>query len=64
MESREGLLVAGVSAIRLAVVALVLAFPGLAGPIGTVAGVVAAIVPLVQRMGRGDAFLGGSTGEP
>lgn len=60
---RRGLLVAGVSAIGLAVVALVLAFPGLAAPIGTAAGVVAAVVPLVQRMGRGGASGGGSTGE-
>jgi hypothetical protein len=53
LNRRRRLIGAGVTLIGLGVVALVLAFPGLAAPIGTSAGVVAAVVPLVQRMGRG-----------
>jgi hypothetical protein len=55
---------AGLVGIGLGVVALVLAFPRLAAPIGTSAGVVAAVVPLVQRLGHGGASGGGSANEP
>lgn len=48
----QRLLAAGVVAIGIAVVVLVLVYPSLAAPIGTSAGVVAVVVPLVQRLGR------------
>lgn len=58
------LITTGVVALGLAVVALVLVFPRLAAPIGTSAGVVAAVVPLVHRWGRGGLPDGGSANEP
>jgi hypothetical protein len=61
--SRRKLMGAGVILIGLGVVALVLAFPDLAAPIGTSAGVIAAVVPLVQRVGRGGSS-DGQAGEP
>ncbi|CAM5436558.1 hypothetical protein STENM327S_00989 [Streptomyces tendae] len=61
---RRRMVTAGLVGIGLGVVALVLAFPRLAAPIGTSAGVVAAVVPLVQRLGHGGASGGGSANEP
>ncbi|MFH8566659.1 hypothetical protein [Streptomyces sp. NPDC017988] len=59
---RRGLLISGVVAVGLGVVALVLAFPRLAAPIGTAAGVVAVLVPLVPRVGYGEPSDRGSGG--
>ncbi|MFI8488401.1 hypothetical protein [Streptomyces rubrogriseus] len=61
---RRLMLLAGLVVIGLGVVVLVLAFPRLAAPIGTSAGVVAAVVPLLQRLGHGGATGGGSANEP
>lgn len=61
---RGGVLVAAVTAVALSVVVLVLAVPGLAAPIGTAAGVVAVVVPLIQMMWRGGASGGNSADEP
>jgi hypothetical protein len=58
------LLMAGVVAVGLTVVALVMAFPSLAAPIGTSAGVVAVIVPLAQNLWRGGSPSEGSAEEP
>ncbi|MFK4112001.1 hypothetical protein [Streptomyces sp. NPDC002176] len=56
--------VAAVLAVALTVVLLVTAFPRLAAPIGTAAGVVAVVIPLVQRKGRDESSVGGSVDEP
>ncbi|MBM7167303.1 hypothetical protein JQK87_02475 [Streptomyces sp. G44] len=56
------LLIGGVVAVGFGVVALVLVFPRLASPIGTAAGVVAVLVPLLHRAGQGDSSDGGSGG--
>ncbi|MGA4849929.1 hypothetical protein ACOBQB_28190 [Streptomyces sp. G5(2025)] len=61
-ERGRGLLIGGVVAVGLGVVALVLAFPRLAAPIGTAAGVVAVLVPLLHRAGQGESSGGGSGG--
>jgi hypothetical protein len=61
---RRLLLTIGLVVIGLGVVALVLAFPSLGAPIGTSAGVVAAVVPLLQRLGHGGTSGGGSANEP
>lgn len=61
---RRGLLIGGVVAVGLGVVALVLAFPRLAAPIGTAAGVVAVLVPLIHRVGRGESSGGETAGKP
>lgn len=58
------LVTAGVVTVGLGVVALVLTFPRLATPIGTSAGVVAVVVPLVQRAGRNGSSDGGTEDEP
>jgi hypothetical protein len=64
MARRRGLVAAGVAAIGICVVVLVLVFPALAAPIGTSAGVVAVAVPLVQRVGRGGSSGGRGADEP
>ena len=61
---RQGLLVIGVAAVGITVVALVLVFPRLAAPLGTSAGVVAVLVPLIQMLRRGGTSGGGPAGEP
>lgn len=58
---RHPWLVIGVPALGLTVGGLVLAFPGLAAPIGTSAGVIAVAVSLVRRDGPSG---GRSVGEP
>lgn len=58
------LLVVGAVAVALAVVALVVAFPGLDAPIGTAAGVVAVIVPLAQAVRRSGSASEESGNEP
>ncbi|MET9547492.1 hypothetical protein ABZY36_19575 [Streptomyces sp. NPDC006627] len=58
----RGLLISGVVAVGLGVVALVLAFPRLAAPIGTAAGVVAVLVPLIHRAGYDESSDRGSGG--
>lgn len=58
---RRPWLVVGVPALGLTVGGLVLAYPELAAPIGTSAGVVAVVVPLVRRDGSSG---GGSVGQP
>ncbi|MGV9882496.1 hypothetical protein [Streptomyces sp. NPDC003006] len=61
---RRGLLIGGVVAVGFGVVALVLAFPRLAAPIGTAAGVVAVLVPLIHRVGRGESSDRETAGKP
>ncbi|MFE9368829.1 hypothetical protein ACFYM2_03430 [Streptomyces sp. NPDC006711] len=51
-ERRRKLCFLGLAAVALAVVILVLTYPNLAAPVGTSAGVVAAVAPLVQRRPR------------
>ncbi|MER7577456.1 hypothetical protein, partial [Streptomyces sp. NPDC126514] len=58
-----GLVAVGLG-LGLGVVALVLAFSHLAAPLGTSVGVVAAVVPLLQRLWHGGAAGGGSANEP
>ncbi|MEU7644207.1 hypothetical protein [Streptomyces huasconensis] len=59
---RGALLIGGVLAVGFAVVALVLAFPLLAAPIGTATGVVAVLVPLIHKAEGGESSDGGSGG--
>lgn len=64
MTHRRGFLVGAIAVVGLAVVVLVLVAPSLTAPIGTGAGVVAAVVPLVQRLGRSGGAGDGAAGEP
>jgi hypothetical protein len=61
---KRRLVAVGVAALGVSVVSVVLAFPRLAAPIGTSAGVVAAVAPLVQRAGRSSSSDDEPAGEP
>ncbi|MFC9613927.1 hypothetical protein [Streptomyces sp. NPDC056938] len=65
-DRRRKLYLAGLALVAVAggVVILVMAYPILAAPIGTSAGVVAAVVPFVQRMTRAGAPGDATEGEP